>query len=162
MISNPMLKYLLIILTTFFTFNSYSQTNGGEACQPILVNDSLFQLQSDPYDFDISRGTHVQGIRRDLVSNINILVAIEENCMTFRINYGCGCGDNEKRLVTNGLLLRDNQGRNYYSIKFIFSNYNNGCKALCHDILSYDISELKDSSKTVNLKFDEFEGYIAY
>jgi len=101
-----MLKHLLIILTTIFTFNSYSQSNDGINCQPILVNDSLFQLQSDLYDFDISRGTHVQGIRRDLLRNINKLVAIEENCMTYRINYGCGCGDNEKRLVTNGLLHR--------------------------------------------------------
>ncbi|NBG67120.1 hypothetical protein [Acidiluteibacter ferrifornacis] len=155
-----MLKFLLIILIAFFTFNSFSQTNS--VCEPLVVNDSLFQLKSDPYNFGKSSGNYVQSVRRDLVTDINDIITIEKDCIIFKINYACGCGDNNKQLVSNGILLQDNQGLQYYEIKFLFINYNKGCKALCHDLLYYDISELKNSTESVYLKFDEFEDLIEY
>jgi len=157
-----MTRFLLIILAVIFTLNAHSQSNEGVACESLIINDSLSNLQSDSYNFSISNGFNVQSLRRDNIRNIHQVISIEEDCLKFRISYACGCGDNEKQLVSNGILLQDNQGRQYFEIKFLFVNHNNHCEALCHDILSYNISQLKDSSTTVFLKFDGFEELMEF
>src|SRR5690606_27730590 len=135
----PRLLFLLIMLS--FSLASYSQKDQVADCAPIIFSDSLFQLQSDDYDFAILVGNIVRNIKKHSIKDINDIVTLEGNCLIFRISYACGCGSDERRLVTNEKLQQDDQSRNYYELKFLFNNHNNGCETLCHDKLSFDLSE---------------------
>lgn len=130
--------------------------------EKVLVNDSLYQLESDSYNFDQLSGNIVRNVLNHQIEDINEFVHVDDDTLRFRISFDCGCGSNEKRLVTNGKLLQDQEGRSYYPIKFLFSNYNKGCKALCHERLSFDISALKKDSTELYLKLNGFEQLIPY
>lgn len=157
-----MKRFFFIIVTTVYTLTTYSQTNEETKCDKIIFNDSLFNQQTDQYNFDIVTGNIVHNVLKYQIQDINEIITVDNDCLKFKISYSCGCGPNEKKLVTNGQLRQDNKGRNYYEIKFLFTNFNKGCEALCHDRLSFDISELKNHSTDIYLKFDGFDQLIKY
>jgi hypothetical protein len=149
-----------MLLTTAFTLTSYSQSSEKINCEKIVLNDSLFKQQSDPYSFDIKTGNIVHNVLNHQIQNINNIITVDESCLKFRISFSCGCGTNEKKLVTNGQLIQDEQGLTYYEIKLLFTNLNKGCQALCHDQLAFDISELQEQTTDTYLKFEGFEHLI--
>ncbi|KAA3642426.1 MAG: hypothetical protein DWP98_14160 [Bacteroidetes bacterium] len=150
----------LLLLFVLINLTVYSQDIDKNLCKAIVINDSLFNTESDSYEFDIVTNNIVHNIVRYQIENINDIITVEDNCLFFRISYACGCGDNKSKLVSDGQLFRDNQGNLYYQIKLIFKNENQFCKALCHDRLLFDISSLKDNLKVNHLKFEGFDNLI--
>ena len=130
------------------------------SCDKIIFSDSLFNKSSDIYDFDILTGNIVHNIKKGNTTNINDIITIDNDCLKFRISYACGCGTNQKQLITNGILHQDSIGQNYYEIKFLFTNHNKGCKALCHDKLSFDITKFNNQQTSIYLKFVGFDQLI--
>ena len=136
------MKYITILFLIFFN-KVYSQDTN--TCEKIIISDSLFQVKCSSYnlssanrDFTLyPKNRHIKAVQ-----NINDLIVVENNCMKFRINYGCGCGTTEIKLVTDGVLLKDSNNNEYYIVKLYFVS-NDTCKALCDKSLSYDISLLK-------------------
>lgn len=152
---NQLFFILLLTLTPVMT---KAQNRGDK----VIVNDSLYQQQSDPYNFDILSGNIVHNVLKYQIEDINDVVTVDKDILKFRISFACGCGSNKKKLVTNGQLNQDKQGRPYYAVKFLFTNFNKGCKAGCHERLSFDISALKNDNAELYLKLDGFEELIPY
>lgn len=155
-------QLFIILLLFIFPLVADAQMLEEKNRKKIIVNDSLYQQQSDPYNFDKVSGNIVHNVLNHQIEDINDLVIVEEDSLKFQISFACGCGSNKKQLVTNGQLLQDQQGHSYYPVKFIFTNFNKGCEAGCHERLSFDISALKKNSIELYLKLDGFEQLIPY
>ncbi len=161
-----MKKLIFIIGLQIIYISTFSQTSS----YVISICDSNTWNQSNTdssYDFDILTGNVVHNIKRESVRDINEIITIEGDSLKFRISYGCGCGTNEKKLITTGILQHDNSNKDYYLIKLQFKNYNRGCEALCHDNLSFNLQPLKKlilatGQKSTYLKFEGFEQLITY
>jgi hypothetical protein len=155
-------RFFLFLVFTAFILTVYSQNADKNKCESIILDDSLFNKKTDSYNFDIVTNNIVHNVLSYQIENINDVITVDEDCLTFRISYGCGCGSNEKKLVSNGQIFRDNQGNMYYEIKLLFVNQNQGCEALCHDKLLFDISSLRGNTKVDYLKFQGFDNLIKF
>ena len=163
-----MTAYLTSTVVLILAIGPGSTTSHGQASRQsnkpdqIIFSDSLFSKQSDEYDFDIVTNNIVHNVKRDDINDLNEIISVDNDYINFRISYACGCGTNEKILITNGQLHQDNKGHNYYEIKLLFTNHNKGCQRHCHDKLSFDISSFKNPQTVVYLKFVGFEQLIKY
>ncbi|MDA3866769.1 MAG: hypothetical protein PF489_08490 [Salinivirgaceae bacterium] len=157
-----MTRFIFIILTAVFSLTAYSQTNTAKKYDKVIFNESLFNKQSNGYSFGVGTGLSFRAVRRDEIQDINNVVRIDNDSLKFSIRHGCGLGASKKQLITNGKLLRDKWGRNYYELKFLFTNYSRGGRVSCHMELSFDISELKKYNDVIYLKFNDFDQLIRY
>jgi hypothetical protein len=160
------MKLIFIVGIQIISIFAFGQTSS----YVIRVCDSSTWSQSNldsNYDFDILTGNIVHNIKRESIRDINEITTVEGDSLKFRISYACGCGTNEKELITTGILQHDNSNKDYYLIKLRFRNYNKGCEALCHDNLSFSLQPLKKLKTTIGqnstyLKFEGFEQLIIY
>jgi hypothetical protein len=150
----PLLFLLTIVAATLNICYGQTDTN---RCEPILINDSTFKhLRSSPYSFGVLND-HVWKSLRSVndYEEFNKVISIENNCLKFTINYGCGWGEIQFDLLTDGLVKKDEYGNNYADLKFILID-KDSCERMCWNHLSYDLSILTDKFNGLNyLKFDQ-------
>lgn len=165
------LKYILPIIALFFATGSFAQDPSAKARKTtvsterelptaIIINDSIYKLPNvQSYGFDVLENNTVKSISRKDITNINKIIKVRNNIMSFRINYDCGCGKIKYDLVSDGKIQKTEDGKEYYNVRLYF-NSNTTCLSLCHKDVNFDISQLLKNGKPAALKFEGFADLI--
>ncbi len=144
------MKTILLFLLFLITGNLFAQD---EQFSEIVISDSLFYLPSNYYrgSFGISEGGFLHGEKLDNIEDINDFFVYKNGYLTIKVNYGCGCGKTDFKLITDGYLVNDKDKR-YYLVRIWFDS-NDYCSALCHRRLNFDISKLSNEKEPIYLKY---------
>ena len=157
-----MKKSITIFILLFVSKMTIGQNHN--YCEPIIISDSLFKAPTMDWYYHVEKvkDNFVRGANCSEDEDINDVFTIDNDCLKFKIGYGCGCGTIlTYKLVTSGILQQDNSGNKYYNIKLYFIT-DNLCKKVCHTDLSYNISQLKNKDSIQYLKFDGCDKLIPY
>ncbi|HYG38398.1 MAG TPA: hypothetical protein VD908_07270 [Cytophagales bacterium] len=114
---------------------------------PVLSNAQAVLVNGKPIDeycADINVTSIPDSIKRN---NYNIeKVEINDDCLFIFVGYGCGCGTSDFSLHQYNIINKL-KPEIHYSLS---NKTNNICKALCHEKLAFDISEILRFLKNKN------------
>lgn len=149
---------IFLLLQVFTGFNINAQKND-ESCEKIIIDaDRFSSIQADPFDFGLSQSGILKNIR-DVNSypEIDDIIKVEDNCLKFTILYGCGCGEVNYDLISDGEIDLDEYGFNFIKVKFEFED-DDMCSKRCHKRLSFDLKKLITLQEGVSyIKFDKVD-----
>jgi hypothetical protein len=156
--------YNLLFVFFIIAFNSSSGQKANN-CTKLIIDSGLFDYsKSSLPEFTLVVGNMVRGVYSFDIQDINDVVKIVGGCLNFGVRYGCGCGDYDSYLISDGIAKTDFDSIVYYEVKYVSQNKNDGCLSLCYKKLSYDISSLKfnNPKQTIYIKFVGFDHLIKY